>query len=331
MSEVPEARGPRLPDAIARVPGPVWPFLVLTVLAVYGRWQDLSGLQFGSPINDVALIAGSVPPIVSPLLGVALFSRHPAAHRTMPSVAFGVVLFAVLTVVDRLRAPILQSIANLDPSFESTAPAFLGYGLVQALVSVFALTYLSIGLADARRFEDSPGRRTVLFLLVVAAVGAPVVSVLLGFAWLSVQPLSSLVSVVSVVATNLAWAYLGWNAYRGWTAGEEPGTGWALVAGASVRLCAHRCPCDRVERVRLVERREQQPATAHLRGLPAARHRAGGGLAGAPGGVCRRAAGRSRRGSERRGARGCSGGRRTVLGALRPGRAAGQTRGCAGS
>jgi len=234
MSDVPEARGPRLPDAIARVPGPVWPFLALTVLAVYGRWQDLSGLAFGNPVNDVALVAGSVPPIVSPLLGVALFARHPTAHRTMPSVAFGVTLFAVLTIVDRLRAPIMESIANLDPTFESTAPAFLGYGLVQALVSVFALTYLSIGLAEARRFEDSPGKRTVLFLLVAGAVGAPAVSVLIGFAWLSVQPLSSLVSVVSVVATNLAWAYLGWNAYRGWTAGEEPGAGWALVAGASI-------------------------------------------------------------------------------------------------
>ena len=30
----PEERGPHLPDAIARVPGPVWPFLALTVLAV---------------------------------------------------------------------------------------------------------------------------------------------------------------------------------------------------------------------------------------------------------------------------------------------------------
>ena len=59
-------------------------------------------------------------------------------------------------------------------------------------------------------------------------------SALLGFAWLSVQPLSSIVSVVSVLATNLAWAYLGWNAYRGWSAGEEPGTGWALVAGAGI-------------------------------------------------------------------------------------------------
>ena len=38
--------------------------------------------------------------------------------------------------------------------------------------------------------------------------------------------------MVSVLSTNLAWAYLGWNAFRGWSAGEEPGTGWALVAGA---------------------------------------------------------------------------------------------------
>ena len=59
-------------------------------------------------------------------------------------------------------------------------------------------------------------------------------SALLAFAWLSVQPLSSVVSVVSVLSTNLAWAYLGWNAYRGWSAGEEPGTGWALVAGAGI-------------------------------------------------------------------------------------------------
>ena len=228
----PEERGPHLPDAIARVPGPVWPFLALTVLAAFGRWQELSGLSFDSPIGVVSVIAGSVPPIVSPLLGVALFARHPNAHRTMPSVAFGVVLFAVLTVVDRLREPILESIASLDPTFEATGPAYLGYGLVQALVSVFALTYLSIGLADARRFEDSPGRRTVLILLVAAAIGAPAVSALLGFAWLSVQPVSSLVSVVSLLATNLAWAYLAWNAYRGWSAGEEPGTGWALAAGA---------------------------------------------------------------------------------------------------
>ena len=229
-----EERGPHLPDAIARVPGPVWPFLALTVLAVIGRWQELSGLSFSSPIDVVSLIAGSAPPIVSPLLGVALFARHPNAHRTMPSVAFGVVLFAALTVVDRLRAPILNSIAGLDPTFESTGPAFLGYDLVQALVSVFALTYLSIGLADARRFEDSPGRRTVLILLFAGAVGAPAVSALLAFAWLSVQPLSGVVSLVSVLSTNLAWAYLGWNAYRGWSAGEEPGTGWALVAGAAI-------------------------------------------------------------------------------------------------
>jgi hypothetical protein len=228
----PGERGPHLPDAIARVPGPVWPFLALTVLAAIGRWQELSGVSSSSPIDVVALIAGSVPPIVSPLLGVALFARHPNAHRTMPSVAFGVVLFAVLTVVDRLRAPILNSIASLDPTFESTGPAFPGYDLVQALVSVFALTYLSIGLADARRFEDSPGSRPILILLIAGAVGAPAVSALLAFAWLSVQPLSSVVSVVSVLSTNLAWAYLGWNAFRGWSAGEEPGTGWALVAGA---------------------------------------------------------------------------------------------------
>ena len=242
------------------MPGPVWPFLALTVLAAYGRWQDLSGLSFGSPVNDVALVAGSVPPIVSPLLGVALFARHPTAHRTMPSVAFGVALFAVLTVVDRLRAPILESIASLDPTFASTGPAFLGYGLVQALIAVFALTYLSLGLADARRFEDSPAGRSVLILLLAGAVAAPAVSALLGFAWLSVQPLSSIVSVVSVLATNLAWAYLGWNAYRGLVRRRRAGQRLGACDRSRLRLPAHRGPGRGVERLRLGERREQQPA-----------------------------------------------------------------------
>ena len=188
--------------------------------------------------------------------------RSPLASCCSPS----------LTVVDRLREPILESIASLDPTFEATGPAYLGYGLVQALVSVFALTYLSIGLSDARRFEDSPGRRMVLLLLVAAAVGAPALSALLGFAWLSVQPLSSLVSVVSVLATNLAWAYLAWNAYRGWSAGEEPATGWALAAGAgSGYLLIALLATMFVQRLRLGQRREQQPAPARLRGLPSAR------------------------------------------------------------
>jgi hypothetical protein len=210
----------------------VWPFLALTALAAYGRWTDVSQFAGTSPIGLVALLAGSVPPIASPLLGVALFSRHPTAHRTMPSVAFGVVLFAALTVVDRLRTPVIESIASFDPTFESTGPAFLGYGLVQALVGVFALTYLSVGLADARRINDNPRGGLALAVLFGVAVGPPVVTGLIALPWLSVQPLSSVVSVVSVVATNLAWAYLGWNGYRGWSAGEQPGRGWALVAGA---------------------------------------------------------------------------------------------------
>ena len=230
--DMPEARGPHLPDAIARVPGPVWPFLALTALAAYGRWTEVSQFTGTTPIGLLSLIAGSVPPIASPLLGVALFSRHPTAHRRMPSVAFGVVLFAALTVVDRLRAPVMESIAGLDPTFEATGPAFLGYGLVQALIGVFALTYLSIGLSDARRIDDTPRGRLALAVLIGAAVGPPVVTGLIALPWLTVQPASSVVSVVSLVATNLAWAYLGWNAYRGWSAGEQPGTGWALVAGA---------------------------------------------------------------------------------------------------
>jgi hypothetical protein len=230
----PEERGPHLPDAITRIPLGVWPFLALALLAAYGRWELLRTAQPGSPVDVLSLFAGTVTPIAAPLLGAALFARHPDAHRTLPAVAFACVLFAASTVVDRLQQPILEGILGGDPFVDANSELpVIGYAIVQALVVVFAATYLAVGLADAMRFEDRRRSRAPLAILVLT-----VITVFFGTAAVSSLPTGStpllIVSLVAQLVTNLAWAYVGWTALRGWTAGEEPNLGWALAAGVGI-------------------------------------------------------------------------------------------------
>ena len=233
----PEPRGPHLPDTLMRVPLGAWPFLALAVLAAYGQWDNVRAVASLHPVDIAFTVAAGLAAVVSPLLGVALFWRHPDAHRTLPAVTFGVVLFAASTVVDTLRDPVLEAIRQLDPEMSPVGPAVIGYQLVQALVGVFAATYLALGLSDARRFEDREDHRGWLLLLVVAAVGAPAATAVV---WLTVPTTVELVviSLLAQLVAGLAWAFLAWTTLRGWAAGEEPNRAWALAAAAPIAQLA---------------------------------------------------------------------------------------------
>ena len=233
-----EPRGPHLPDAITRIPLGVWPFLAVAVLAAYGRVSLLRPELFATPANILWVIVGTVDAVAAPLLGAALFYRHPRAHRTVPAVAFGTVLFAFTTVVDALREPVLNSIAP-PPMFGSLDEAFVtvagtGYSAIEALLLVFALTYLAIGLGDARQFRDRRSGRPIMVVLLLCSVGAPLAGGILASPWPAEMTTQIVVSLIAQLLTNLAWAYLGWTAYRGWQAHEEPTLGWGLVALAAI-------------------------------------------------------------------------------------------------
>jgi hypothetical protein len=228
-----EPRGPHLPDTIARIPLGVWPFLALAVLALYGQWDELRSVASLHPVDIAFTVAAGLGAVLSPLLGAALFWRHPDAHRTLPAVTFGVVLFAASTVVNTLRDPVLEAIRELDPEMSPVGPAVIGYQLVQALVVVFAATYLALGLSDSRRFEDRGDHRGWLALLVLAAVAAPAVTAVV---WLTLPTVVELVviSLLTQLVTGLAWAFLAWTTLRGWAAGEEPNRAWALAIAAPI-------------------------------------------------------------------------------------------------
>ena len=237
-----EPRGPHLPDVMTRIPLGVWPFLAVAVLAAYGRISLLRPESFESPTNAAWVIVGSVEAVAAPLLGAALFYRHPRAHRTIPAIAFGTALFAFTTVVDALREPVMNSIAppmffgSLDDTMVTVAGS--GYRLVEALLIVFALTYLAIGLADARRLEDRMNARAILIALAVIAVACPIIGGLLVLPWPGELTLQIVLNLVAGLLSYLAWVYLALTAFRGWAAGEAPNAGWGLVALAGIGYLA---------------------------------------------------------------------------------------------
>jgi hypothetical protein len=225
-----EPRGPHVPDAIARVPLGVFPFLALAILEAYGEWVQIRSLQFGHPIDYAEALIGTVGALAVPLIGAALFLRHPTAHRTLPSIAVGVALLAAVTVVDALRVPIFEGILRSDLEYETSILAGTVYSVVQALIRVFALTYLAIGLEDARWFEDRTRASGLRAVLLAAALGAPAITAFVVWPWPAEQVVATLLSLAAQVATNLAWTYLAWVTFRGWAAGEEPNLGWGLAA-----------------------------------------------------------------------------------------------------
>jgi hypothetical protein len=228
-----EPRGPHLPDAITRIPPGVWPFLALAVLAAYGRQVELTTGGFPNPFV-VWTVVGSVEAIAAPLLGAALFYRHPNAHRRFPALTLGAALFAIAVAADALRRPVLDGLLGSALDFESGILGGAAYRVIEALFRVFALTYLALGLVDARRLDDRPANRYGWVVLVVAVVSTSALSAALTLASVPDQALVVAILSTTQLLTGLAWAYLGWTAFRGWSAREEPRRGWGLVAIAGI-------------------------------------------------------------------------------------------------
>ncbi|HEU5202885.1 MAG TPA: hypothetical protein VFU17_01175 [Candidatus Limnocylindrales bacterium] len=225
-----EPRGPQLPAAVTRVPLGVWPFIALALLEAFGQWDQIRSLQIGHPVDAAEAVIGAIGGLAVPLIGAALFLRHPSAHRIMPAITLGVVLLAALTLVDALRDVVLEGIVQSDVDVETATLASTGYSIIQALIRVFAVTYIAIGLDDARQFEDRTGASGVRSLLLLAALLAPAITAFVVWPWPQEHVVTTLLSLAAQVATNLAWTYLAWIAVRGWAAGEQPHVAWGLTA-----------------------------------------------------------------------------------------------------
>ena len=216
----------------------VWVFLVLAIGDL--AWYVVNaGFPPNVAISDVAAYALQVTPSVAiVLMPAAILLRHPDATWRAPTMLFGAIVWVIAQAMLIMSGPLEGIFENLTPpSKELTflVPAAAIYNAMASVVLAFGLTYLSVGLAQARRFVDRSGLAVTLFLPIMAVFGvvAGVDSVVqLDLGPLTLSPTLAVYlgsSVVLGVLRIVVWSYLTTIAWRGWRAGEDPRNGWGLA------------------------------------------------------------------------------------------------------
>jgi hypothetical protein len=230
------ARGPHLPDH--------WPVLAFVVLGAAFAWFSYrqageSGTRVWTLETVFFFLMNVIPSVSAILLPGALLLRHPDATHRARMLLFGTLLFAAVPFLRFIEGSLQVVFQALTP-----APAELGYvpmallyNVLQALVVLFAVLYLVLGLIQARHWAYSRAARAaglVILFVALAAAGAMLYSTsqtdLSGIAMDPMLWLYFGLSTVLGLLTILTWAYLAMNLTRGAMSGEEPVAGWFVAA-----------------------------------------------------------------------------------------------------
>ena len=234
--------GPHPLAVLRRIP---WLALVFVALAVADLYWMLRQSEFlaGMSIGDVIAYGLRLTPgIVAILLPAAVLLSHRDSWRRIPTVVFGTILFAsvqgLVVVADPLQ-PIFASLTPASDDLPALVPLAALFDAVVSLASVLGVTYIAIGLVQARRYEDRPADAVAL-VVPVAATLATIIGVLsasgfdFGGAPLTPPLAVYLAATVALgILRVVAWAYLAATVMRGWWSGEEPNSGWWLAVLAT--------------------------------------------------------------------------------------------------
>jgi hypothetical protein len=232
---IPEARPPHLPDVVTRLSPGFFAFALVAVLVAWLSVREWIGLYPFVDTGAVIALLATVQFVVVPLLGAALFLRHPQAHRTLPLLAFGLALMTFGEVLSAFDDPIRRFLAELSPSdVGPTTPATLAYAVFTSLLALFALLYVGAGLTAARRRDRGAAERPLAIWLGALAVVGAVISLATVF---QLQFDASAAGIVQLVIgfvlsllLTLAWAYVTAVAIGGWLTREDPRRAWILAA-----------------------------------------------------------------------------------------------------
>ena len=232
---------------LRRIP---WLALVFVALAVADLYWMLRQSDFlaGMSIGDIAGYALRVTPgVAAILMPAAVLASHRDTWRRIPTVVFGTVLFAsvqgLAVVADPLQ-PIFASLTPASAELPDLVPLAALFDAVVSLASVLGVTYIGLGLAQARRYEDRPAE-AISLVVPVAATLATIIGVLAAsrfdFGGTPLTPPLAIYLAATValgILRVVAWAYLAAVVIRGWWSGEGPNTGWwlAVLATALVLL-----------------------------------------------------------------------------------------------
>ena len=234
----PEARGPRLPDALTRLSPWVYLFVIAAVAQVAAAWLDWRGLgSQAAPFDLTAAIVSRTGAIAASLIGAALFLRHPGARRTLPLLVFAAILLTVGQLADLVEAPVRRFLETIAPTADNgleISPASIAYSVFTTLLSVFAALYLGAGLAEARRNGPIRSERLLTTWLAVVGIAAVLISAIpIGQATVDASPRTIVLFVIGVILSllvTLTWCYVLVVTLSGWIGGEGPRRGWGLAA-----------------------------------------------------------------------------------------------------
>jgi len=230
------ARGPHLPDR--------WPALVFLVLGAAVAWYSYqqvakSGTTVWTPEAIFVFLLSVIPAVAAVLLPGALLLRHPDAIHRARMLLFGTLLFAAVPFLRFIEDSLQGLFTALTPPPDDLGyvPLALLYNVLQALVAMFAVLYVVLGLSQARRWATSRGARVGGF--VILAVGLATAAAMLyatsqtDLSGIAMNPLLWVYfgsSTVVGLLTILTWAYLAMTLTRGAMSGEEPSAGWFVAA-----------------------------------------------------------------------------------------------------
>jgi len=151
-----DSRGRRLPDALTRS----WPASVFVLLAVgFTAWYVwFQPLQPGASGADIVIhILQLVPSVCAILVPAAFLARHPDAPSRAGTLLAGTILFALVQGLVVLADPlqvVFETVTPPSTDLGGVVPLQAVYSALISAVAAFALGYMALGLARARRYED---------------------------------------------------------------------------------------------------------------------------------------------------------------------------------
>jgi hypothetical protein len=241
-----EPRGPHLPDFLVRMRAPAW---IAVIAVARGIWY-IRDVQLG-PSPDLSMICwfvvGLATAVIPILLPAAVLLRHPDAFARARPLLVGASLLAIaegLRLVGGSLRPLFEQLTPPDAETAFLVPLDLIYSTLSELIAVAGIAGIGVGLARARRYEDQPGSRPIVGLLVLVVT----LTALARVAFVLQNPLVDVPTTPTVIGYYLsvfvlgvlpvvAWGYLAVTLVRGARVPEVPGLGWMVGAfGAFLML-----------------------------------------------------------------------------------------------
>jgi len=245
-----DSRGPHLPDVVTRIGVLAWVFLLLGVARLIWFVRESPPPAAFDPAAIVSYGASIVPSVVVVLLPAALLLRHRDAPVRARTLLFGTVLFVFVEGLRVLNPPLQPIFEQLTPGSAETpylVPLALIYNAAIGLLGAFAIANIGLGLARARRYEDSSGTRIVDAAMIVA-VSLVAAGAIVAISRLPLDEITMTPTVIGYLASTMiigtlftaSWAYLAAVAIRGARAAEQPASGWTVAAmGGGLIIAAY--------------------------------------------------------------------------------------------